>query len=57
MSINISEVEKFRKIVRIKKLASKNSKIFVCTMKKTSINYRMVLTLLLCFFPMRHFKI
>ena len=47
MSMNISQVKKLRKIVRIKKLATKNNKIFVCTMKKTSVNYRMVLTLIL----------
>ena len=45
MSMNICQVKKLRKIVRIKKLATKNNKIFVCTMKKTSMNYRMVLTL------------
>ena len=48
--MNISQVKKLRKIVRIKKLALNNNKIFVCTMKKTSVNYRMVLTLLPCFF-------
>ena len=42
--MNISQVKKLRKIVRMKKLATNNSKIFVCTMKKTSVNYRMVLT-------------
>ena len=46
--MNISQVKKLRKIVRMKKLATNNSKIFVCTMKKTSVNYRMVLTLLPC---------
>lgn len=55
--MNISQVKKLRKIVRIKKLATKNSKMFVCTMKKTSVNYRMVLTLIPCFFPLRHYKI
>ena len=55
--MNISQVKKLRKIVRMKKLAMNNSKIFVCTMKKTSVNYRMVLTLLPCFYPLRHFKI
>ena len=45
MSMNISQVKKLRKIVRMKKLATNNSKIFVCTMKKTSVNYRMVPTL------------
>jgi hypothetical protein len=49
MSMNISQVKKLRKIVRIKKLATKNNKIFVCTVKKTSVNYRMVLTLIPCF--------
>ena len=48
--MNIGQVKKLRKIVRIKKLATNNSKIFVCTMKKTSVNYRMVLTLLPCVF-------
>ena len=57
MSMNTSQVKKLRKIVRMKKLAMNNSKIFVCTMKKTSVNYRMVLTLLPCFYPLRHFKI
>ena len=57
MSMNISQVKKLRKIVRMKKLATNNSKIFVCTMKKTSVNYRMVLTLLPCFYPLHHFKI
>ena len=51
------EIKKLKKIVRIKKLAMNNNKIFVCTMKKTSVNYRMVLTLLPCFFPLLHFKI
>ena len=55
--MNISQVKKLRKIVRMKKLATHNSKIFVCTMNKTSVNYRMVLTLLHCFYPLRHFKI
>ena len=45
MSMNISQVKKLRKIVRMKKLAMNNSKIIVCTMKKTSVNYRMVPTL------------
>ena len=57
MSMNISQVKKLRKIVRMKKLATNNNKIFVCTMKKTSVNYRMVPTLLPCFYPLRHFKI
>ena len=55
--MNISQVKKLRKIVRMKKLVMNNSKIFVCTMKKTSLNYRMVPTLLPCFYPLRHFKI
>ena len=57
MSMNISQVKKLKKIVRMKKLATNNSKIFVCTMKKTSVNYRMVPTLLPSFYPLRHFKI
>ena len=48
--MNISQVKKLRKIVRIKKLATKNNKIFVCTMKKTSVHYRMVLTIISCLF-------
>ncbi|KAM3231272.1 hypothetical protein ACQJBY_061441 [Aegilops geniculata] len=44
MSMNISQVKKLKKIVRMKKLATSNSKIFVCTMKKTSVNYRMYFT-------------
>ena len=55
--MNISQVKKLRKIVRMKKLATNNNKIFVCTTKKTSVSYRMVLTLLPCFYPLRHFKI
>ena len=46
LSMNISQVKKLRKIVRIKKLATKNNKIVVCTMKKTSVHYRMVLTII-----------
>ncbi|XBH77524.1 hypothetical protein VPH35_103994 [Triticum aestivum] len=42
MSMNISQVKKLRKIVRMKKLATNNSKIFVCKMKVTSVNYRML---------------
>src|SRR5215216_2735229 len=57
MSMNISQVKKLRKIVRMKKLAMNNRKIFVCTMKKTLVTYWMVLTLLPCFYPLRHFKI
>ena len=41
LSMNISQVKKLTKIVRIKKLATKNNKIFVCTMKKTSVHYKM----------------
>ena len=48
--MNINQVKKLRKIVRIKKLATKNNKIFVCTMKKTSIHYKMVLTIIPCIF-------
>ena len=33
-----------------------NNKIFVCTMKKTSVNYRMVLTLLPCVFSYAPFQ-
>ena len=51
MSMNISQVKKLKKIVRMKKLAMNNSKIFVCTMKNTFFNYRMVLNLLPCFYP------
>ena len=40
LSMNISQVKKLIKIVRIKKLATKNNKIFVCTMKKTSVHYK-----------------
>ena len=57
MSMNISHVKKLTKVVRMKKLATNNSKIFDCTMKNTSVNYRMVPTLLPCFYPLRHFKI
>ena len=38
-------------IVRIKKLAMNNSKIFDCTMKKTSVNYRMYWHFYLVFTP------
>ena len=48
--MNISQVKKLRKIVTIKKLATKNNKIFVCIMKKTSVHYRMVLTIIPCLF-------
>ena len=56
MSMNISQVKKLRKIVRMKKLATNNSRIFVCTMKKTSVNYRMVPTLLPCVLPLAPFQ-
>ena len=49
--MNISHVKKLRKIVKMEKHARNNSKIFVCIMKKTSVNYRMVLTLLPFFTP------
>jgi hypothetical protein len=48
--MNISQVKKLKNIVRIRKLATKNNKIFVCTMKKTSVHYRMVLTIIPCLF-------
>ena len=55
--MNISQVKKLKKIIRIKKLATKNNKIFVCTMKKTSVHYKMVLTIIPCFFiPLPHFQ-
>ena len=50
LSMNISQVKKLRKIVRIKKLVKKNNRIFVCTMKKTSVHYKMVLTIIPCLF-------
>src|SRR4051812_8348523 len=43
VTITINQVKKLRKIVRITKLATKYNKLFVCTMKKTSVSYRMVL--------------
>ena len=46
--MNINQVKKLRKIVRIKKLATKNNKIFVYTMKKTSVH--LVLTIIPCLF-------
>ena len=49
--MNINQIKELKKIVRIKKLVTKNNKIFVWTMKKTLVKYRMVLTLLPCFFP------
>ena len=48
--MNINQVKKLRKIVRIKKLATKNNKNFVYTMKKTSVHYKMVLTTIPCLF-------
>ena len=48
MSMNLYQVKKLRKIVRAKKPATKNNKIFVCIMKKTSVNYKMVITLIPC---------
>ena len=55
--MNINQIKKLSKIVRIKKLATKNNKIFVCTMKKTLVHYKMVLTLYLAFFiPLPHFQ-
>ena len=57
MDMNISHVKKLRKIVRIKKLALNKNKIFVCTMKKTSVNYRMVPSLSPCPFPFAPFQI
>ena len=50
LSMNINQIKKLRKIVRIKKLATKNNKIFVCTMKKTSVHYKMILTSIPCLF-------
>src|SRR3954464_11687110 len=43
VTMTINQVKKLRKIVRIKKLATKDNKLFVYTMKKTSVSYRMVL--------------
>src|SRR3954471_10009777 len=43
VTMTINQVKKLRKIVRIKKLATKDNKLFVGTMKKTSVSYRMVL--------------
>ena len=55
--MNFSQVKKLRKIVRMKKLAMNNIKIFVCTMKKTSVHYRMELTIIPCLFiPLPHFQ-
>ena len=56
--MTINQVKKLRKIVRIKKLATKDTKLFVCTMKKTSVCYRMVLIYLpTIFFPMHTISI
>ncbi|KAE8767703.1 casein kinase i isoform delta-like protein [Hordeum vulgare] len=41
VSLNISYIKKLGKIVKMKKLAIKNNKIFLCTMKLTSVNNRM----------------
>ena len=56
--MKINQIKKLRKIVRIKKLATKNNKIFVCTMKKTSVHYKMVITIIPCLFfiPLPHFQ-
>ena len=48
--MNINQVKKVRKIVRIKKLATENNKIFVCTMKKTPVHYKTVLSIIPCLF-------
>ena len=49
--------QEIQKDCRIKKLATKNNKIFVCTMKKTSVHYKMVLTIIPCLFiPLPHFQ-
>ena len=48
--MNINPINKLRKIVRIRKLVTKNNKIFVYTMKKTSVHYKMVLTIVPCLF-------
>jgi len=50
LSMNIVQVKKLKKIFRIKKLATKNNNFFVCTMKKTSVDYMMVLTGIPCLF-------
>ena len=42
VTMTMNQVKKLRKIVRIKKLAMKETKLFVCTMKKTLVSYRMV---------------
>ena len=56
--MTINQIKKLRKIVRIKKLATKDNKLFVCTMKKTSVSYRMVLIYIpTIFFPMHTISI
>ena len=58
VTMTINQVKKLRKIVRIKKLATKDTKLFVCTMKRTSVCYRMVLIYLpTIFFPMHTISI
>ena len=56
--MNINQIKKLTNIVRIKKVATKNNKIFVCTMKKRSVHYKMVLTIIPCLFfiPLPHFQ-
>ncbi|KAE8799142.1 Casein kinase I isoform delta-like protein [Hordeum vulgare] len=39
--MNISQIKKLKRIVKINKLTTKNNKMFVCTMKTTLVNYRM----------------
>ena len=51
--MNINQIKKLRKIVRIKKLATKNKKIFVCIMKKTFMQNFMPC---LFFIPLPHFQ-
>ena len=46
----MNQVKKLTKIVRIKKLATKNKKIFVNKMNKASVHYKMVLTIIPCLF-------
>ena len=50
--MNISQIKKLRKIVKIKKLATKNNKLFVCTMKKTSVTIGWYYRFYLVFFPL-----
>ena len=55
--MNINQIKKLGKIVRIKKLATNNNKIFVYIMKKASVHYRMVLTIIPCLFiPLTQFQ-